>query len=248
MNTIIDADAAKLAGLQIDLLQKLRSGSLTLEQLQYWINLNSTTRNHHMEENIRMIPCCEAPNGEFLPAYEEGLEKFRLLADLGVITVPGDYNHETQLEKFDEQNHKDLYYYYRDGIGDDNDFPNPTRILSPGDNFHVRVFAPAWDKVTITLEECLVFLTLQKAVHTGAPGASLVFNQKRDQIEKNKWYCSLDEKDHLWTFSVGHHGVPGIHRNSDDSFWFHLVDFEHVCNNTKAILCFTEVDNETEKS
>ena len=248
MSNIIGADAAKLAGLQIDLLQKIRHGSLTVDQMKWWLSLNSTTRNHHMEENIRMTPCYEAPNGEFFPTPEHLVDEFSVLVDLGIITVPNDYVHKTQLEKFDEQNYKDLYYYFRDRIGEDN-FPNPTRILKPGDKLHVRVFEPAWDKVTITLEECLMFLSLQKAVHTGAPGASLVYSQRRDQIEKGKWYCSLDEKDHLWTYSVGHYGVAGIHRNSDDSFWFHLVDFEHVCNHAKAILCFTEVEcDETEKS
>jgi hypothetical protein len=38
MTTIIGADAAKLAGLQVDTLQKVRSGQITLEQWE-WFNL-----------------------------------------------------------------------------------------------------------------------------------------------------------------------------------------------------------------
>ena len=39
MDTIIGADAAKLAGLQIDLLQKIRSGQVTLDHLEWFSKL-----------------------------------------------------------------------------------------------------------------------------------------------------------------------------------------------------------------
>ena len=44
MNTIIDADAAKLAGLQIDTLQKVRSGQITLGQWEWFNNLSMDDR------------------------------------------------------------------------------------------------------------------------------------------------------------------------------------------------------------
>lgn len=46
MNTIIDADAAKLAGLQIDLLQKVRQGHVTLGQLEWFTGLSKEERNN----------------------------------------------------------------------------------------------------------------------------------------------------------------------------------------------------------
>jgi len=44
MNTIIGADAAKLAGLQIDLLQKIRNGQVTLEHLEWFSKLTKEGR------------------------------------------------------------------------------------------------------------------------------------------------------------------------------------------------------------
>ena len=44
MNTIIGADAAKLAGLQIDLLQKIRSGQITLGHLEWFSKLTKEER------------------------------------------------------------------------------------------------------------------------------------------------------------------------------------------------------------
>ena len=45
MSNIIGADAAKLAGLQIDLLQKVRSGQVTLAQLEWFNNLTKEARD-----------------------------------------------------------------------------------------------------------------------------------------------------------------------------------------------------------
>jgi len=44
MKEIIGADAAKLAGLQIDLLQKVRSGQISLSQMERFSNLSSAER------------------------------------------------------------------------------------------------------------------------------------------------------------------------------------------------------------
>jgi len=45
MNTIIDADAAKLAGLQIDTLHKLRNGQLTIAHWEWFNNLTKDDRD-----------------------------------------------------------------------------------------------------------------------------------------------------------------------------------------------------------
>lgn len=46
MSTIIDADAAKLAGLQIDLLKKMRQGHVTLAQLEWFTGLSKEARDN----------------------------------------------------------------------------------------------------------------------------------------------------------------------------------------------------------
>lgn len=45
MENFIEAETAKLAGLQIDMLSKLRSGQLTLAQLEWWLNRQNNFRD-----------------------------------------------------------------------------------------------------------------------------------------------------------------------------------------------------------
>lgn len=151
MRTIIDADAAKLAGLQIDTLQKVRSGQITLGQWERFNNLSMDDR--------------EARFGDW--KKPEPTEKFDLLVDLGSITVPDDYDHATQLDKFMKKNRK-KFYGINDNITDVN-FPNPTRVLKPGDKLRVRAFKQVVGGTT-TSEERMVFLATQKAIHTGGTG------------------------------------------------------------------------------
>lgn len=51
-NTPIGAETAKLAGLQIDELQKLRDNQLTLEQIEWWNNLSRETRERYMQSDF----------------------------------------------------------------------------------------------------------------------------------------------------------------------------------------------------
>lgn len=220
MKTIIGTDAAKLAGLQIDTLQKVRRGHITLDQWERFNNLSTDDR--------------EARFGDW--KKPEFTKKFALLVDLGIITVPDDYVHEKWLTIFGKQNRK-KFYYYNNNITDKN-FPNPTRILKPGDKLRVRAFRQVVDGTT-TSEERMAFLATQKAIHTGAQGASLVFDQKRDQLPKGKWYASFDEPDRLWC-AGGYHKVPGVSADLDGDFGFYFGDFEDVWDDVNAFLCFCD--------
>lgn len=216
----IGADAVKLAGLQIDLLQKVRQRHITLSNLEWFTGLSSDARE-------ALMVGAPAPK-----------EKFALLVDLGIITVPDNYVHEKRLTTFGKQNRKKFYYYNND-ITDKN-FSNPTRILKPGDKLRVRAFKQVVDGTT-TSEERMAFLATQKAVHTGAQGASLVFDQKRDQLPKGKWYASFDEKDRLW-YAGGYHRVPYVFAHSDGDFSFILGHFEDVWLDDSAFVCFCDIE------
>ena len=230
MNTIIDADAAKLAGLQIDLLQKVRQGHVTLSHLEWFTGLSRDAREALMES--------VKPASQSTPSPEP-TEKFALLVDLGVITVPDDYDHANHLKTFAKQNDKKFCYYNND-INDEN-FSNPTRILKPGDKLCVRAFKQIVGGST-TSEERVAFLTTQKAIHTGAQGDSLVFDQKRSQLLKGTWYVSFDEEDCLWTDTDDYHRVPYVNAFSDGDFSFDLGDFESVWDVSIAFLCFCDVE------
>ncbi len=166
-------------------------------------------------------------------------QKFALLVDLGIITVPDDYDHTSRLTTFGKQNRK-KFYYYNDNITDQN-FPNPTRVLSPGDKLRVHAFKQVVGGTT-TSEERMAFLATQEAIHVGAQGASLVWDQKRDQLPKGEWYASFDEKDRLWTNADGYHRVPYVRCYSDGDFGFDLGSFEGVWGGDDAFLCFCDVE------
>ena len=230
---IIGAETARWAGLQIDLHSKLRSGNLTPDQLEWWLNQSKDTRDS--------IMVGEKPTTKPLPPSEP-TEKFGLLVDLGIITVPDDYDHSSQLKTFGKQNRK-KFYYYNENITDEN-FPNPTRVLKPDDKLRVRAFKQIVGGTT-TSEERMAFLATQKAIHTGAQGASLVWDQKRDQLPKGKWYASFDEKGRLWTDADGYRGVPGVDAYSGGGFYFSLGYFEDVWDGDDAFLCFCDLEPES---
>lgn len=165
----------------------------------------------------------------------EPIEKFDLLADLGYITVPDDYDHATCLAVFRENNHE-KFDGYNDSISDVN-FPSPTRILKPGDKIRVRVFRQSVSGTT-TSKERMDFLRKQKGnVFVGAQGASHAFEQKRDQLPKGYWYASFDEKDALWEDTDGNHRVPHVYAYSDGDFEFSLGYFGDVWGDGSAFFC-----------
>src|SRR3989344_7146529 len=221
MTTVIDADAAKLAGLQIDTLQKVRNGHLTLGQWEWFNNLSFKDREALVS------------GGKSDYSQSAFVERFAQSIDLGTLTVPADYVHATQLASFREKN-EEKFYYYNNNITDQN-FPNPTRILKPSDKFRVKVIPV---KTTVTLEECLAKLRTEKAVLVGAQGLTLVFDQKREQLPKDKWYSSFDEKNRLWKNTDGRHRVPYLNVFSDGDFRFDLGGFGYGWGDRGCLVCF----------
>ncbi|MEK7184813.1 MAG: hypothetical protein AAB683_01605 [Patescibacteria group bacterium] len=170
----------------------------------------------------------------------EPTEKFTLLVDLGIITVPEDYDHATQLAKFKVENEKKFQYGYDKNITDAN-FPTPSRILKPGDKFRIKAFIQTVARTTS--EEHMAFLVTQKAVHLGAQGASLVFDQKRTQLPKSRWYASFDEKECLWEDAgASRHRITDMFAHLDDGFEFSLGCFEGYWGNDDAFFCFCDVE------
>ena len=167
----------------------------------------------------------------------EPISKFVLFLDLGTITVPANYNHATWLTKFKKKNHK-KFFYYNDSINDQN-FARPSTVLAPSRQLRVKVFKQIVTGDT-TSEERMAFLKSQNCLFTGAQGASLVYEQKRDHLTKGYWYCSLDEKDNLWEDSDGYHRVPYVNANSDGYFDFYLGNFEYPWNAVHCLLCFCD--------
>ncbi len=216
-----------------------RPGQITQSMAEGWTDEQDT-----LKEVLQMRLCTPEQEQTRQAAPVESTDmsaqagKFALLVNLGIITVPDDYDHASRLSMFSKQNRK-KFYYYNDEITDKN-FLNPTRALKPGDKLRVLVFEQVVGGNT-TSEERMAFLATQKAVYTGAQGASLVFDQKRDQLPKGKWYTSFDKPERLWKDADGYHGVPYVDRHSDGDFRFSLGSFEIDWSDDDCLLCFCDL-------
>lgn len=152
--------------------------------------------------------------------------EFALMMDLGIITVPEAYDHPTQLATFMEKNRK-KFYGCPDSFNDAN-FPNPTRILKPGDKLWVRVFKQIVPGTTSSAER-MAFLNKQKACYPGAQGLSLVLEQRADRLPKYGWYQSFDgDGCRVPKVNVSDASIMGITFNwMIDSFGSGWRDFEY---------------------
>lgn len=208
MSAIIGGDAAKLAGLQIDTLQKVRSGQITLEQLEKFNNLSPDAREERFG-NIR---------------NQANRTTFTMFIDLGIVTVPDDYNHKTQLSSFKAkyQNEKVESFSPYNSLITDESFSAPSCILRSGDMLHVQVFRQVGVDETTSSEERMEFLSSRHAVYTGAQGASLVWEQKRARLPRGLWYLSMDREDCLPRDDEGFRRVPGISVDHGGNFGFNL--------------------------
>ncbi len=227
MSIIIGAETAKLAGLQIDTMTKLRNGQLTLGHWERFLNLSHEAREERFGDVRKPKP---AP-----PA--EPVVKFELLADLGVIVVPADYDHAKCLAAF-KMAHEKEFYYFNPGITDVN-FPNPSRILKPGDRLRVKVYKQVVRVDTMSVERMDYLKSQNMTVRVGAQGASLVYLQKKDELPKGLWYASFDEKERLWADANGRR-VPSVEASSDGDFSFNLGYFVHVWDQGGAFFGFCD--------
>ncbi len=216
MEKNIGADAAKLAGLQIDILQKVRNGQITLEHLEWFNKLNKVERDKLAGINT--------------------IDLRFVLSTTFQITVPGNYDHSIQLASFREESHK-KFYSYNDNITDAN-FARATNKLAPGKTYEAKIF-----KITerVTSEDCLAFLKTQKAILVGAQGISVVWQQAKEQFPKGKWTVSFDEKDALWRDAGGYRRVPGVDRYSGGVWYFSLGDFGYDWDDVSCVLCLCDL-------
>ena len=151
-----------------------------------------------------------------------------------------DWLHVTpeRLALFAQANREKLAYY-NSGITDAN-FPKPSRILMPGQRLAVQAFKQIVVGSTTSIER-MEFLRSQNAVFVGAQGLTLVFDQKRNQLAKNKKYVSSDERDRFWSVSLGFR-VPELLADSRGGFSLRLGYFGPVWDDGTLLLCFCEVE------
>ena len=216
MEKNIGADAAKLAGLQIDTLQKVRNGQITLEHWEWFNKLNRVERDNLAGVNVVV-------------------SRFSLLSSLQ-FTVPEGYNHSTQLASFSKENRK-KFYSYNDNITDEN-FAKTTNKLVPGKTYEAKIFGiTKW----VTSEDCLAFLKTQNAILVGAQGISVVWQQAKENLPKGKYTLSFDEKNALWQDALGLRRVPYVGRGVGGDWHFVLGRFEGGWDDGSCLLCLFDL-------
>ncbi len=169
-----------------------------------------------------------------LPSGAKVDDRFELVNTFEIV-VPEGYDHSTHLHSFGKK-HRKSFYYYNDAITDKN-YAKATKLV-PRRKLKVKVFQI---KETVTSEDCMAKLRSEKAILVGAHGASLVWEQKKEELPVNRWSASFDEKDALWKYADGDHGVPLVDRDSDGGFEFDLGSFEYDWSDG-CLLCFCYAD------
>ena len=165
--------------------------------------------------------------------------RFELVNTFNIV-VPQDYDHATRLDSFSKEHRKE-FSYYNDTITDKN-YAKATTKLEPGRKLKVKVFQI---KQTVTSEDCMAHLRSQKAIFVGAQGASIAYEQGKDQLPVNRWSVSFDEEDTLWEDAGGYHRVPHVHRYSGGDLEFSLGDFGDGWGDGHCLLCFCDESSDT---
>lgn len=161
-------------------------------------------------------------------------DRFELVNTFEIV-VPESYDHSKHLDSFGKE-HRKAFCYYNDAITDKN-YAKATTKLEPGRKLKVKVFQI---KERVTSEDCLAHLRSQKAILASAQGASLAWEQKKEELPVNRWSVSFDEKNALWKDADGSRRVPLVNRCSGGNFEFSLGSFEFGWGDGRCILCFCD--------
>lgn len=236
MNTI-DADSAKkLAGLQCDLLGKFRSGSVRLEQLE-WFNLLPRV----LREALSIISN-DALREEVMHFFME--KEFELAQDLGVITVPKSYRHSTRLDDFLRRN-QNRFKYAKDMFRQ----VAPSTVLHPNEQFAVAAYRSRYASGPMPPQECLTFIELLGGVGVGAEGASLVLEQLWGELYTDQRYLTFDDPDHLSIFALDERRVSVIKasmniENPARTWSFGFSPYRDGLCEGELLLCFRPLKQE----
>lgn len=152
------------------------------------------------------------------------------------LTIPTNYVPATRLDTF-KAAHKDEFYDYNNDITDKN-FAKVSHQLIPGKTYKVKFFGITQ---RVSSEDCLKVYRANRAYYTGAQGASVLYELKKEELIKGKWHCSFDEKDNL-PFLGGYHWVPSVYAYSSGDFRFDLGNFEFDWFDSRVLVLLCDCD------
>lgn len=217
MNTFIDADAAKLAGLQMDMLKKMREKKISLQDLE-----------HFVRGELVLVPPPAVVN---VPAAKP-VDPFKLLDEFDVV-VPKGFKHKTCLAEF-KKNHEKEFYYFNPAFTDEN-FAKASTQLAPGRKLKVKIFGFQ----RVSSEQCLDKIREEKGVPVGAQGLTLAYLQGKAKLIKGKWHLSPDKKEALPKLD-GYRLVPRVDANSSGGFDVFLGSWDGDWDDRYCLLVFCD--------
>lgn len=183
--------------------------------------------------------------GSAKPELEKVLRKYSLTngyfgepVTVFDLTVPVDYDHDTQIDRFGERvRKKKTTYCYNQSLTSGN-FSKATNKLVPGKTYQVRII-PILRQVAS--KDCLAFLRKKNAILVGGQGLALAYDLGKDHFPINEWTVSFDEKEALHTDTDGYHNVPYVDRDSDGDYGFDLGLFELYWHQGHCLLFFCDI-------
>ncbi len=130
--------------------------------------------------------------------------KFKLVADLGIMTVSVDYEHATRLTAF-RSKWRAEFQGFHDSMTDEK-FAEVTTQLVPGQRLQIRAYSPV-NGGQVNSRDALAFALQQKSLLLGAQGLSLVCSEFLLQkggggVLAGWWYVGMDAEDHLYKDSM----------------------------------------------
>jgi hypothetical protein len=155
-------------------------------------------------------------------------KKYLEQVEVWEITIPANYVRDTRLDWF-STTYRDSFHFYSTRINEKN-FPGAIIGFESGQKILVRVFRL---KKPVSTNGCLVFLRNHGAILTGAQGATLVWEQKREQVPKGFCYLSFDAA------LSDYKERPVLERCSDGIFKFRAVSSEFFWSAGDRLLCFS---------
>jgi hypothetical protein len=170
-------------------------------------------------------------------AFQDLAGKFTLLADLGRLIIPENYQHKTALSSF-KKCFKDRKWSdfedFGDGVSDAN-FSNPSTVFVPGECYYVKAFLM---KSGTTSDECLAFLAQNNAVFTGVQGLALVFREMGDRLPAEHSYLSFDIEERSLITQNGTCYLADLGINWKREHFVHLAQFDSMWGASSVLLCF----------
>lgn len=170
------------------------------------------------------------------PNTHSSMSTFKLVVNFGNIVAPDDYEHRGQVSRFLHASSVSDFGY-TDPLLTDINFPNPSVVIRPRDEFHLSAYGQdSPGKIPAT--DWLDFLEGEGGVHLGLQGLSLAYLQRRLAFPSRRHIVSIDRPGGL--FDNGSvHLVPCVSTfPTNNKFDLTAGTFENGWNGTDLFLLF----------